>query len=352
MERYVGVDAHAASCTLAVVGASGKRIKSIVVETNGRALVEAVKGIGGQLHICLEEGTQSAWLYELLEPHAAEVVVIVAPETKGPKSDVRDAWTRAEELRVGAIRTRAYNEAPQHFAALHNAVRAQLMAVRDLTRAKNRLKAVWRSRGVMPDRSIYNADGREKWLKSLPAPYRLLAQWLGRQIEALEPVRDEAEEWLVREAKTHPIIRKLSTTPGLGTVRTAQVVAIVADPHRFRTRQQFWSYCGLGIVTRSSSDWVRDKRGQWLRAEVQQTRGLSRKRNGVLKAVFKGAATTVITQMVDHPLHAGYQRMLEAGIKPNLARLTLARRIAAIVLSMWKHKEVYDPQRQAMVVKA
>lgn len=350
MERYVGVDAHAVSCTLAVVGASGKRLRSIVVETNGRALVEAVKGIGGRLHICLEEGTQSAWLYELLEPHAAEVVVTVAPETKGPKSDVRDAWTRAEELRVGAIRTCVY-KAPQHFAALHNAVRAQLMAVRDLTRAKNRLRAVWRSRGVMPDRSIYDPKGREKWLKRLPSPYRLLAEWLARQIEALEPVRGEAEEWLLREAKTHPIIRKLSTAPGLGTVRTAQVVAIVADPHRFRTRQQFWSYCGLGIVTRSSSDWVRDKRGQWLRAEVQQTRGLSRKRNAVLKAVFKGAATTVITQMLDHPLHAGYQRMLEAGIKPNLARLTLARRIAAIVLSMWKHKEVYDPQRQAMAVK-
>ncbi len=24
-------------------------------------------------------------------------------------------------------------------------------------------------------------------------------------------------------------------------------------PHRFRTKRQFWSYCGLGIVTRSSS---------------------------------------------------------------------------------------------------
>jgi transposase len=350
MERYVGIDAHAASCTLAVVGASGKRLRSIVVDTNGRALVEAVKGIGGRLHVCLEEGTHSAWLYELLEPHAAEVVVTVPPETRGQKSDVRDAWSRAEELRTGAIRTRVY-KAPVHFMALHTAVRAQLMATRDLTRAKNRLKAVWRSRGMMPDSAVYSAQKREAWLKRLPPPHALLAQWLARQIEALEPLRDDAEAWLDREAKTHPIIRKLSTTPGLGTVRTAQVVAIVADPHRFRTRQQFWSYCGLGIVTRSSSDWVRDQRGQWLRAETHQTRGLSRKRNSVLKAVFKGAATTVITKLVDHPLHAAYQRMLEAGIKPNLAKLTLARRIAAIVLSMWKHKEVYDPQRQATPAK-
>ena len=67
MERYVGIDAHAASCTLAVVGASGKRLRSIVVDTNGRALVEAVKGIGGRLHVCLEEGTQWVALRRCLD---------------------------------------------------------------------------------------------------------------------------------------------------------------------------------------------------------------------------------------------------------------------------------------------
>ena len=86
-----------------------------------------------------------------------------------------------------------------------------------------------------------------------------------------------------------------------------------------------------------------------MRAEVQQTRGLSRKRQPVLKAIFKGAATTVLTQLLDHPLHADYQRRLQAGMKPNLAKLTLARRIAAIVLSMWKHEEVYDQARLKVV---
>jgi len=92
MDRYVGVDAHATSCTLAVMGPSGKRLKSMVVETNGAALVEAVKGIPGRVHLCLEEGTQSAWLHELFSPHVAELVVAVAAENKGAKDDLRDAW--------------------------------------------------------------------------------------------------------------------------------------------------------------------------------------------------------------------------------------------------------------------
>ena len=40
MDRYIGLDAHASSCTLAVVGPSGKRLGSHVVETNARALIE------------------------------------------------------------------------------------------------------------------------------------------------------------------------------------------------------------------------------------------------------------------------------------------------------------------------
>ncbi len=349
MDRYVGVDAHARSCTLAVMAASGKRIKSMVVETNGRALLEAVRSIGGRLHICLEEGTQSAWLYELLAPQVTELAVTVPGENRGAKDDERDAWARAEELRVGAIRTRVY-KAPLHLSALRNAVRAYRFAVTDVVRVKNRLKSVFRSRGIATDSGVYAGKGRERWLKKLPQAHRQLAEWLGRELEGLEPLREQAEEWLLKEAKTHPIIRKLATAPGMGPIRTAQLVAIVADPHRFRTQGQFRSYCGLSVVTRSSSDWVQKKKGkEWVRAETQQTRGLTRKRHPLLKSVFKGAATTVIAQLRQHPLHQDYQRMVEGGCKPNLAKLTLARRLAAIVLSMWKHGEVYDPKRQQNV---
>jgi transposase len=310
--------------------------------------VEAVRGIGGRVHVCLEEGTQSAWLYELLKPHVAEVVVVMAPERKGPKDDRRDAWARANELRTGAIETRVF-KAPEHLAGLRNAVRAHGFAVTDVVRAKNRLKAVFLSRGISADSSVYGPEKRVEWLKQLSAPHRELGEWLGRQLDQLEPLREEAEQKLRAEAKRHPIIKTLSTAPGMGVIRTAQVVAIAVTPERFRTRRQFWSYSGLGIVTRSSANWVQDKTGKWVRAQRAQTRGLNRKRNPRLKAVFKGAATTVIAQLTDDPLHADYERMLKSGIKPPLAKLTLARKIAATVLSMWKHQEAYDPKRQKSV---
>jgi hypothetical protein len=50
--------------------------------------------------------------------------------------------------------------------------------------------------------------------------------------------------------------------------------------------------------------------------------------------------------MPKHPLTCAYQKQLEAGTKPNLARLTVARRIAGATLAMWKNKENYDPSKQ------
>jgi predicted NBD/HSP70 family sugar kinase len=36
MERYIGLDVHATSCTAAVIDGQGKRLRSYVIETNGR----------------------------------------------------------------------------------------------------------------------------------------------------------------------------------------------------------------------------------------------------------------------------------------------------------------------------
>jgi len=348
MDKYVGLDGHSQTCTFAVMARSGKRLTSKVVETSERALVEAVRSIPGELHLCLEEGTQSAWLHEILSAHVAEIVVAVPEESRGPKDDLRDAWARADDLRTGRIRTRVY-KAPKQLAGLRSAASAFRLGTRDVVRAKNRLKAVLRSRGILADTGVYDPSVRNKWLKQLPHGHRQLGEWLGRELDQLVPLREEAEQWLLKESRSHPIIRKLTTGPGMGPIRTTQLVAIVGTPHRFRTSRQFWSYCGLAIVRRSSSDWVRNKRGEWVRAEVHQTRGLTRKRHPVLKSIFKGAATTVIAQLPEDPLHAHYQRMLKSGIKPNLAKLTLARRIAAIELSMWKREEVYDPKRHPVV---
>ena len=74
-----------------------------------------------------------------------------------------------------------------------------------------------------------------------------------------------------------------------------------------------------------------------------ETRGLNRASNRPLKAVFKGASQSARSLLQPNPFRDHYDRMLEAGTKPNLAPLTLARKLAAIVLAMWKTESEYRP---------
>jgi transposase len=343
MKRYIGLDVHAASTTFAVISEAGKRLGSQVVETNGQALVEQIKTIPGERHVVLEEGTQSAWLHEILSPHAEEIVVAVVSGSRGQKDDERDAFALADQLRMGAIKRRVFKELGT-FQTLRELGRTHAMLVQDSARVQNRIKALYRSRGIaVAGKSVYAEKGREEFLAKLPDATRGAAKTLYAQYDAVEDIRQQAEKELVKEAHKHSISRTLETCPGLGPIRVAQMMPVVVSPARFRTKRQFWSYCGLGIVMRSSSDWVRKEDGGWNRANVQKTRGLNRSHNHTLKNIFKGAATTVIAQLGEsEPLHQDYQRLTTAGTKPNLAKLTLARKIAAIVLSMWKSKEKYD----------
>lgn len=342
MDRYIGLDVHSQSCSLGVMGPTGKRIGLQVVETNGAALKQAIRGIAGTKHLCMEEGAQSAWIYELLEDEVEELVVTIPGKRIGPKDDARDTWELAESLRVGAIKQRVYkNLGP--YSELRAAVRSYGQLRTDVRRAKSRLKAIYRSRGLLPGDDVFQ-EKHEKWDRQMPVPQRRSAETLRAQVESLTELKASAEERLLAASKPHPIIRTLATAPAIGPIRAAQIVALVVTPHRFRTKRQFWAYCGLAVVMRSSSDWMRDRHGKWVRAPTSQTRGLNRNRQPLLKEVFKGAAHLVATQMKSHPLHQAYERLTEGGMKPNLAQLTIARRLAAAVLAMWKHEEVYDPQ--------
>lgn len=342
MTRYIGLDVHQHSCTAVVLNAAGKRLRTDVLETRADVLRDFARAIGRPRHVCFEEGTQSEWLYELLEPLSDEVAVVQPSKRDGVKNDAHDAQRLAEGLRCGTLEHVVFKSSGQ-FTALRQAVRAYDKVTSDVVRTKNRLKAVYRARGLLTGEDIYRPERRESCLRALPTHHRTLAQLLSVELDGLQVVQQSAESWLKQEAGQVPIVRRLTTAPGIGPVRAAQIVSVVVTPWRFRTKRQFWSYCGLGIVTRSSADWIKNEHGQWTRQHLPQTRGLNRNRHPLLKAVFKGAAHSVL-RMTGHPLHQSYVRSLEH-TKPTLARLTLARRIAAVVLAMWKKQEDYDPSK-------
>ena len=70
-------------------------------------------------------------------------------------------------------------------------------------------------------------------------------------------------------------------------------------------------------------------------------RGLNDNHNHDLKNLLKGAAISAIER--PGPLQDFYAALVAKGIRPSMARLTLARKMAAIILTMWKIGSEFRP---------
>jgi transposase len=124
--------------------------------------------------------------------------------------------------------------------------------------------------------------------------------------------------------------------------RAALLIALIQTPHRFRTKRQLWTYSGFGIQTHSSAE-QRFIKGELTRANKPASiRGLNHNHNHDLKNLFKSAATVAAAK--PGPFQEFYDALVAKGIKPEMARLTLARKIAAITLVVWKKGVRFDAQ--------
>ena len=222
--------------------------------------------------------------------------------------------------------------------------RSYTMLTEDTTRVMNRLRAVFRSQAIrVHGGKLFRSDLRESHLAQLATPgLRQRAESLYRELDALHPLRLRAKREMLAECRKHPAMKWLRSVPFLGKVRTAVLIGRVQTPHRFRTKRQFWSYCGLALETHDSAEY-RVVHGQVQRkSRPAQVRGLNWNHNHELKGLFKSAATmAAFRKGIFREFYSG---LLAKGIRPEMARLTLARKIAAITRKIWKEGETFNAE--------
>ena len=159
-------------------------------------------------------------------------------------------------------------------------------------------------------------------------------------VDAVSPVRRRARAELLAESRKQPASQILPSIPFIGPIRTAVLIARVQVPYRFRTKKQFWTYCGLGLETRNSAEYgVVDGQIQ-RRKKPALVKGLNFNHNHELKDIFKATATAASAH--PGPLRQFYLALTDH-MEPDMARITLARKIAATALALWKKGERFDP---------
>jgi transposase len=343
---YVGMDVHQASIVIVVLNGAGKVVMQSVIETGAERVRGYLAQLRGKVYVTFEEGTQANWLHDVIRPLVTDVLVCEPRHNKllqsGNKSDRVDAQKLAELLRNGALK--AVYHGDHGVRTLKELVRTYDCLVKDTTRVMNRLKAIYRSRAIRcAGHDIYRQDRREQWLEQLSERgAKQRASFLYQQLAALKELRHEAKLIMVKEARRQPAYPWLMSVPQFGSVSVAQLLAIVSTPHRFRSKRQFWTYVGLAVVTRTTAD--HEVVNGVLRRSKRpvSTRGLNRNHNHLLKRVFKNAATGACHS---GPFKAAYDLRVAQGMTPSLARLTVARQLAATTLALWKRGQQFNPER-------
>jgi transposase len=346
-KKYIGLDVHLASISIAVLSAAGRLIVEATIGNQAAALVDFIQGLKGALHVALEEeGTPAEWLYGLLAPRVSEIVVCDPrrnPRRAGEKkSDRLDAHKLAEWLRLGSLKP-VYHGLPEG-NTLRELARSYSALVSDSTRVMSRLKALYRGRGIpCAGAKVYSPRFRSLWLEQLREPgARRRAELRYEQLDFLREERQKARAALLQESRRHPAHKILRSVPSIGPVRAALLLAWLRTPYRFRGKRTLWGYAGLALVTHSSADY-RLVKGQLLPSRRPALiLGLNANHHHGVKALFKDAAASALAH--PGPLREFYDRRIAAGMRPELARLTLARKIAAIVLHLWKKGERFNAE--------
>ena len=344
--KYVGMDVHKSVTVIAVINEQCQVESLTKIKTKAENFRDYFRGLSGSTHVVFEEGGWSAWLYKLLKPLVSSVTVCETRHNKligaGNKSDDQDAEILARLLRLGELK--AVYKGDDRQQQLRELFRAYDNLVEDATRVQNRLKAIYRGRGIDCDgHHLFRLDQRSDWLAKLPEEAaRFRTESLLKELDTLQKLRKEAKTKLLSESKQSSDYSLLLKLPGIGPVRAASLLAIVGRPERFRTKRQFWPYCGFAVLTHTSADYI-DIGGRILKQQKKaSTRGLNRNHHPRLKAIFKGAA---LTTLQNETWRAYYDGLVSKGTNPELARISVARKLAAVTLTVWQRREEYDQNK-------
>src|SRR5450755_3823556 len=249
-KKYIGMDVHKESISIAVMNGAGKIVMESLIETKASMILQFIDGLRGDVQVTFEEGTWAAWLYDLLKPHVTKLVVCDPRKNRsmreGSQSDKIDARRLAELLRLDHLNPVYHGE--HGLRTLKELVRSYLTVTKGLGRVLSRVKAIYRSWAIpCTGKQVYAARHRAEWLAKINEPgVRRRAEFYYQQLDALRTVRQEVRRELLAEAKKHQAWKQLCQIPSIGPIRAAVLLGILQTPHRFRTKRQLWTYSGCG----------------------------------------------------------------------------------------------------------
>ena len=139
--KYVGMDVHKESISLAVRNAVGKIVMECVIETKANTILQFFDGLRGDVQVTFEEGTWAAWLHDLLKPRVTKLLVCDPRRNAllqdGNQNDRVDARKLSDLLYMNKLKPVYHGD--HGLRTLKELVRSYLTITQDLSRVMTRV---------------------------------------------------------------------------------------------------------------------------------------------------------------------------------------------------------------------
>ena len=331
--HYIGFDVHKKSIQFCTKRADGQIVEEGRLPATRAALAGWAAGQERPWNGALEATMFSAWIYDTLRPHAAELKVahsamLQAIAASKHASDRLDARKIADLVRVGWIP--GVWMAPPELRSLRLLLRYRNLVVRQATQVKNRIASTLMAHGVEYTKS--RLHGKKYFhtlleqLAEVPPPVRDLLRTSRASLEMFLSAQRMLLQRLSGDPTLAERVERLQTIPGVGLVTARTWALEIGDPQRFRSAAPAMSYCGLVAPLQESA-------GKPFRQP------LSKKRNAALQRVLIEVAHLVARS---HPgLGLLYERVKQKR-NSGAAVIAVARKLVAYLLAVDKSRRPFQ----------
>ena len=337
MMNIIGLDAHSARFFMTAINSQGKTILCTDAETSPENLIAQVCRVNAPRELVVEESHLAQWVKTVLEPYVDRLVVCDPRHNrwiaKDDFCDDRRASAKlAELLRLGAIKEVKH---PDDEGAI---LRSMFLHYNDLnvqiTRIKNKIKAVFRGNGIaIKGRKVYSVKGRQEFIDkiaSLPHLEMKLSHWY-HVLDRLECSKRITTRKMTKIAKSNEGYRYILSVPGVGPVLATGYVAMIGTPYRFARKNKLWNYSGFGNVLHTSDN-------------VVYRSGASSNGNRLLKWVVSENWSHCVGEGKDNMFSRRYKKVIDSGGDAAKARRLTCKLILNVIGAVWMNKTYYKEQ--------
>lgn len=346
-ETVIGVDLGTKKSTICVL--TGKVVvQQLDIKTRASEIQETFAKLPNAT-VVMEVGTCSRWVSPLIASLGFKVVVVVAeslkqafnPRGKGRrrrKTDPRDAEALARLYAADPNLLRRIEHRPEPVYRDLCVVRTRDHLVRLRTSARLRVRGVLRAVGYELPR-VSSESFPKKVYPDLPTELQELVREHCSIIGALNRAIRRLDQQLEKLAtKRYPETAALMQVTGVGPVTALGFVLVVARKDRFKKNRDIAAY--LGLVPRKLSS-----------GDVDPELSITKTGDKLLRRLLVQAAHYIIGKQctVDSDLRRFGLALAARGRKAakKRAAVAVARKLAVLLLSLWKSGAKYEPLKNA-----